>query len=62
MNVKDTGGETSGEKSTQKLGSVIPKPRKHVSQMMGEKISGAFSSGVKSIQNKPKINPDAGGN
>ncbi|KAL3513741.1 hypothetical protein ACH5RR_026458 [Cinchona calisaya] len=64
MDVKGKGGETSGETSTKKLGSVIPKDRKHVSQMMGEKISEAISSGVKSIvknKNKNKINPDGGG-
>ena len=60
--VKANGGEASSESSTKKLGSIFPKERKRVSQMMGEKISEAISSGVKNIKNKQKIKPDGGSN
>ena len=59
--VKVEGGEAStGSSSTKKLGSMFPKKRKHVSQMMGEKISEAISSAVKNIKTKVKIKPDGG--
>ena len=59
-NVK--GGEAStGSSSTKKLEGMFPKERKHVSQMVGEKISEAISSGVKNIKHKLKIKPDGGG-
>lgn len=49
-------GETSGcRASTKKEGGLIPKERKHVSQMVGQKIAVTMSSGVKNIKNKNKV-------
>ncbi|KAL3513742.1 hypothetical protein ACH5RR_026459 [Cinchona calisaya] len=44
--------------SFKKKGSVIPKKRRPVSHMVGEKIGKAVVSGVQKINNKKKINPD----
>lgn len=54
-----SGARTSGVfPFTPKKGSVLPKEKKHVSTMMGEKIGQSIVSFVKN--NKNKINPGGG--
>lgn len=53
-------GETR-RSSNKKDGGLLPKERKHVSQMVGEKIAETISSGLNNIvKNKNKVNPSTG--